>query len=688
MKKTILALTLVLAMLLAGCGSQPAATPAETPAATPPAAPESTVESTEAPAVQGNARAAANEISIGIAQDFDSLDPDYMTAAGTKEVLFNVFEGLVKPSPDGEIVPAVASEVVKSEDGLSYAFTLRPGVKFHNGRNVGMNDLAYSIERRWKSEDTAAHLEALSVIDRISTDGSVLTITLSQPSNEFLAAVMNAYIIPADYDRQESAPVGTGPYRFVSRSVQDSLVLERFEDYWGTPGKLDKVTFKILESADGLVLGLQSGALDLVAHLSSDQTVQLDHDEFSIAEGSMNLVQALYLNNKEKPFDDVRVRQALCWAVDKQAVIDLAFDGYGIPLGTSMFPSFSKYYDESLTDYYTPDLEKAKALLTEAGYPDGFEMTITVPSNYTPHVNTATVLVELLREIGVKATVKPVDWGTWLEEVYSGRKFQSTVTGLTSDNMTARKLLERFGSKVGNNFTNYSNADYDEILAKALNTTVGRLLNENKLPKENRRVRLFDEDKMYTYVKTVTTERGLYQTARALPYMRERHKGAVRKGEQKSVAYINHPLTMVCQALSMRIYDDDILTALLLHDVVEDTDTALSALPVSEEARELVRLMTKDPQPKDKEAAKKAYYTALMEHPKAALVKCFDRVNNLSNMALGFTRDHMAEYVEETEKYVVPLIRALKDTAPEYTDPCWLLSYQMYSLLETYKRLL
>ena len=466
MKKTFLALTLVLAMLLAGCGSTPAATPA--PTSEPTEAPAS--EPTEAPSVQENTRAAASEISIGIAQDFDSLDPDYMTAAGTKEVLFNVFEGLVKPNSAGEIVPAVASEFVKSEDGLSYSFTLRPGVKFHNGRNVGMNDLAYSIERRWKSEDTAAHLEALSVIDRISTDGNVLTITLSEPSNEFLAAVMNAYILPADYDRQESAPVGTGPYRFVSRSVQDSLVLERFEDYWGTPGKIDKVTFKILESADGLVLGLQSGALDLVAHLSSDQTVQLNQDEFSIAEGSMNLVQALYLNNKEKPFDDVRVRQALCWAVDKQAVIDLAFDGYGIPLGTSMFPSFSKYYDESLTDYYTPNLEKAKELLAEAGYPDGFEMTITVPSNYTPHVNTATVLVELLREVGVKATIKPVDGGTWLEEVYSGRKFQSTVTGLTSDNMTARKLLERFGTKVGNNFTNYSNPEYDEILAKALHT--------------------------------------------------------------------------------------------------------------------------------------------------------------------------------------------------------------------------
>ena len=472
MKKSILALTLVLTLLLAGCGGTPAATPA--PSAAPSEAPaEASAEpapEADAAAASASPRAAANEISIGIAQDFDSLDPDYMTAAGTKEVLFNVFEGLVKATPNGEIVPAVASEVVKSEDGLSYQFTLRDGVKFHNGDPVEMDDVLYSIERRWKGEDTAAQLSALSVIDNLSADGNVLTISLTEPSNEFLAAVMNAYILPADYTKQETSPVGTGPYRFVSRSVQDSLVLERFPDYWGTPGRLDKVTFKILESADGLVLGLQSGALDLVAHLSSDQTVQLDQNEFNIAEGSMNLVQALYLNNAEKPFDDVRVRQALCWAVDKQAVIDLAFDGYGIPLGTSMFPSFSKYYDESLTDYYTPDLEKAKALLAEAGYPDGFEMTITVPSNYTPHVNTATVLVELLREIGVKATVQPVDWGTWLEEVYSNRKFQSTVTGLTSDNMTARKLLERFGSKVGNNFTNYSNADYDEILAKALNT--------------------------------------------------------------------------------------------------------------------------------------------------------------------------------------------------------------------------
>ena len=455
MKKRFLAVTLILVLflgILSGCGKSGTSQTGD--------------------AVK---RREANEVTIGIAQDFDSLDPDYMTAAGTKEVLFNVFEGLVKPNAEGEIVGAVATdEIVKSDDGLAYAFTLRDGVKFHNGDPVTMDDVVYSIERRWKNDDPAAHLAALEVISSLNPDGNMLTIVLSQASNEFLAALMNAYIIPADYSEQETAPVGTGPYKVLSREVQNSLVLERFDEYWGNDlgkgGTLEKVTFRILENAEGLVLGLQSGALDLVAHLSSDQTVQLNQTDFTIAEGSMNLVQALYLNNASEPFTDVRVRQALCYAIDKQAVIDLAFDGYGIPLGTSMFPSFAKYYDDTLTDYYTQDIEKAKALLAEAGYPDGFEMTITVPSNYTPHVNTAQVLVEQLREAGIRATVQPVDWSTWLEDVYGNRNFQSTITGLTSDNMTARKLLERFGSEVGNNFTNYSNAEYDSVLAETLRT--------------------------------------------------------------------------------------------------------------------------------------------------------------------------------------------------------------------------
>ena len=410
----------------------------------------------------------SDEIRIGVAQDFDSLDPHHMTAAGTKEIMFNVYEGLVKPDSSGNIVPAVASGYSRSQDGKTYTFKIRDNVRFHNGRAVTAEDVVYSINRRTDGKDSAAKLAALNVIESVSSEADTVVIQLREASNEFLAALMNAYIVPADHGDLETSPVGTGPYRFVSRSVQDSLVLERFEDYWGTKAGIEKVTFRILENAEALVLGLQSGALDLVAHLSSDQTVQLDSRSFAIEEGSMNLVQALYLNNRAKPFDNVLVRQAMCYAVDKRKVIELAFDGYGIPLGTSMFPSFAKYYVDELTDYYPHDPQKARDLLAQAGYPDGIDITIAVPSNYTPHVNAATAMTELFKESGIRASIQLMDWGTWLEEVYSNRNFQCTVTGVTSDNMTARKLLERFGTKTGNNFTNYSNAEYDRILALAL----------------------------------------------------------------------------------------------------------------------------------------------------------------------------------------------------------------------------
>ena len=139
----------------------------------------------------------------------------------------------------------------------------------------------------------------------------------------------------------------------------------------------------------------------------------------------------------------------------------------------------------------------------------------------------------------------------------------------------------------------------------------------------------------------------------------------------------------------MGIHDDAVIAACLLHDVVEDCGRTPEELPVDEETQELVRLLTHaKTTSENRDAVLREYYDAIAKNPKAALIKCFDRVNNLSNMALGFTRDRMVEYVEETEKYIVPLLRVIKDNAPEYSNPCWLLSYHMYSLLETFKRLL
>lgn len=405
------------------------------------------------------------ELNIGIAQDLDdSLDPHKNVAAGTREIMFNVFEGLMKPTSTGDLIPAVAESYTVSDDHLTYTFKLREGVKFHNGQTVTPDDVLYSYNRCME-DNAEIQVKLPANIDKVYVENGDICFQLTEPSNEFLSYLTVA-IIPADYTEQDTKPVGTGPFKFVSHTAQDSVVMERFEEYWGESAKLDKVTFKIIENADNIVLSLQSGAVDLFAHLTTAQTSQLGAG-FHVEAGTMNLVQALYLNNAVAPFDDVRVRQALCYAVDREAMIDLAFDGYGYPIGTSIYPAFVKYYDESLVNNYPHDVEKAKALLAEAGYPDGFAMSITVPSNYKPHMDTAEVLVQQLAEVGVTATIQPVEWETWLSDTYVGRQFESTVVGVDAANMTARSLLERFTSTAGNNFVNYNNAEYDTLYAAA-----------------------------------------------------------------------------------------------------------------------------------------------------------------------------------------------------------------------------
>lgn len=460
MKKKWLALVLLVGLVgavLSGCGGG-----SQNEAPENPDTPETQ---------QTTGRADANELVVGIAQDLDSsLDPHKTVKAGTREVMFNVFEGLMKPTPSGDLTPAIAEDYTVSEDRMTYTFTLREGVMFHNGDAVTAEDVKYSLERCAAATETGiVQVEAFSVIQSIDIpDERTVSITISEPSNEFISYLTTA-ILPAGYTEQDTKPVGTGPFKFVSRTAQDAIVLEKFDGYWGTPAQLDKVTLKIMENADSLMMSMQSGAIDLTAHLTSDQVAQLEAD-FNVAEGTMNLVQAMYLNNAEKPFDDVRVRQALSYAVDKQQIIDLAFDGYGSPIGSSMYPAFGKYFDDSLTNYYTHDVEKAKSLLAEAGYPDGFEMTITVPSNYKPHMDTAEVLVQQLAEVGVKATIQPIEWESWVSDVYAGRQFQATVVGVDASNMTARALLERFTSDYGKNFINYNSAEYDALFQQVLTT--------------------------------------------------------------------------------------------------------------------------------------------------------------------------------------------------------------------------
>ncbi|MBQ8974948.1 MAG: ABC transporter substrate-binding protein [Oscillospiraceae bacterium] len=463
MKKRILALflcALLVTGVLGGCSS-----------ATKPNNADSNTGNSSL-AENNNSAGHANEITVGIAQDLgDSLDPYQMAAAGTREVMFNVYEGLVKTDSDGNLNEAVASEYSISDDGLTYTFTLREGVKFHNGQTVTAEDVLYSFDTCAATDVDTSLVAALSnVADKTVSDDGKIVVTLSERDNNFITYVSSVYIVPRDYADQSTAPVGTGPFKFVSRSVQQNIILDKNEDYYGTPAKLDRVTYKIYANATALVTALDSGSIDLVSHLTSDQAAGLS-GEYEVLEGTMNLVQALYLNNAVAPFDNELVRQALCYAIDVDGLLALTSDGHGTKVGSSMYPNFGKYFDASLADKYGYDPDKAKELLTQAGYANGFSFKITVPSNYTPHVQTAEAICEQLATVGVTASLDLVEWDTWLERVYSNRQFETTVIGFDASSMTADAMLARWMSGSSKNMINYSNPDYDSVMAKAQAST-------------------------------------------------------------------------------------------------------------------------------------------------------------------------------------------------------------------------
>ena len=413
-----------------------------------------------------DARKDANEIVVAIAQDpEDSLDPHAAASAGTREVVFNIYEGLVKTGPTGELIPAVAESYKVSEDGLVYTFTLREGVKFHNGEPVTAEDVIYSLNRCAEHSGDSALKSAFSAIrDLQAIDEKTVTFRLDQPDME-LIYFMTAAIIPADGEL-----VGTGPFVLTERTPQESIVLERFEDYWGDKAGVAKATYRIYEDMTALMMALKGGSVDVCAHLTSAQIRELG-EEFAILEDTMNLVQAVYLNNAVEPFNNVKVRQAISYAIDRQMIMDVVFDGHGAAIGSNIYPKLERYFMPELVDYYTCDPAKAKQLLAEAGYPEGFDMTITVSSNYQPHMDTAEVVVQQLAAIGVRAKVQPVDATTWYSEAYTNRQFQSTITGLDAKNITARVMLERFVSDNGKNFMNYNNPEYDALYAAARSAT-------------------------------------------------------------------------------------------------------------------------------------------------------------------------------------------------------------------------
>lgn len=407
-------------------------------------------------------------VVYGMTQDLASLDPHVDTDAGTRDVVFNLYEGLVKPTSDGGFIAAVASDYTISDDAKTYTFTLRDGITFHDGTPVTIEDVKYSIDRYAEIQGESSAFSSL--VDSVEVqDDKTLVVNLKESYSEFLP-MMTIAIIPQSNEDPAGNPIGTGPFKYVSYTPGQNMELEKYDGYWqeGVPS-LDSVEFKFIADVDTAFVELQAGTIDILKYLTAAQAETLGDEDYNIVQGSMNLVHAMYLNSAYEPLSKTEVRQALCYAVDRDAINNFIFGGKSHIIGSHMIPAMSKYYEPEAETVYSYDPEKAKELLADAGYADGFDLEITVPSSYSQHVDSAQIIADELSQVGINVTLNQVEWSTWLQDVYKGGNFQATVIGFDGT-LAPSDWLKKYVTDDAKNFMHYSNTEYDDVFNTAYTT--------------------------------------------------------------------------------------------------------------------------------------------------------------------------------------------------------------------------
>lgn len=380
-------------------------------------------------------QAAGDHLNMGLVLEPPHLDPTAGAAAAIDEVVYaNIFEGLTRIDRNGEVKPGLASSWKVSEDGKTYRFTLRDGVKFHDGTAMESSDVVFSIERAIAADSVNAQKGLLEPIESVAAGGAgTVIVTLKRPTGHFLFNLGwgDAIVVGEESAGGNKAnPVGTGPFSFKRWVKGDRVELQRNESYWGEPAKLATATFRFIPDPAAAVSAMMAGDVDAFANFPAPENmVQFEADpRFKVVIGSTEGETILSTNNGRPPFDDIRVRQAIAHAIDRKAIIDGAMFGYGTPIGSHFAPHHPAYVD--LTNRYPLDLEKAKALMAEAGHADGFKATIKLPPpSYARRGGE--IIASQLREIGIELEIIPVEWAQWLEQAFRGKDFDLTIVSHT-----------------------------------------------------------------------------------------------------------------------------------------------------------------------------------------------------------------------------------------------------------------
>lgn len=416
------------------------------------------------------AYAAKTSLVIGMPIEPPGLDPTIAAPVAIREVTWaNLYEGLVRIDRDGKVKPLLAKSWDVAPDGLTYTFHLQSGVKFHDGSNFDSADVKFAFDRARAPNSTNAQKQIFAPIESIETpDPATVVIKLKETSGNFLYYLGwgDAVIVASETAENNKAnPVGTGPFKFKSWTRGDRVDLVRNPDYWQKDKtKIESVTFRFISDPQAQVAALRAGDVDAFPNVGAPELFsELKKDpRFTAVAGNTEGEIVAGMNNAKKPFDDVRVRRALMHAVDRKALVEGAYSGYGQPIGSFFSPNHPAFVDMTGVIPYSP--EKAKSLLAEAGYGNGLSITIKAPQMAYAS-RSAELLSAMFAEVGVDMKIVPTEFpAKWIEEVFKNKDYDVTIVA------HAEPLdIDIFARD--NYYFNYKNDKFKALIAEAGKTT-------------------------------------------------------------------------------------------------------------------------------------------------------------------------------------------------------------------------
>jgi peptide/nickel transport system substrate-binding protein len=409
----------------------------------------------------------------GHSETVQNLDMHQTGTASAGRVLQNIHSSIVTVDKDLNVIPGLCESYEVAPDGLAYTFKLRPGVKFHNGATMTSADVKYSFDRCRNPATGAVNFEVFNAVEAIDTpDDLTVIVRMKQVNAPFLSRLAEngaGVVMPAGTgDVQGTTPIGAGPFKFVSHTPGVVVELERFDDYWEGPAFLDRVTCREITENTTRLTGLQTGELHMINDIPADRVEAIE------GAGTLQVVKWFPLNwdfvnlnqARFEPFKDKRVRMAFDLAIDKEALLQGALWGQGAVTASPAYPT-SAAFNPDLKPR-AQDLAQAKALLAEAGYPPGtLSLTFKATTNYPYHIESAQILAEWMREIGVDLKIAQLTWGDWLSQCWIDRDFEMSMMNFFTLWEPDFLFYSLWNSEGAFNYRSISDPVIDELTARA-----------------------------------------------------------------------------------------------------------------------------------------------------------------------------------------------------------------------------